>query len=84
MNLVCVSRSRYRDLTREGSADMAVPELLAEIGAKGSYIVPEGGGNVMGMCGCSEILDVVGHYDIIAVCCGTGTTLAGKISCKRV
>ena len=44
------------------------------------YIVPEGGNNRLGAEGCREIVDYLpaaDRYDLVAVPCGTGNTLAG-------
>lgn len=43
------------------------------------YIVPEGGNNLLGAKGCSEILQPYfdESFDIVALPCGTGNTLAG-------
>lgn len=43
------------------------------------HVVPEGGSNLLGVCGCSETLftEDEWYHDIAAVACGTGATLAG-------
>ena len=43
------------------------------------HVVPEGGSNLLGVCGCSETLFTEDEWchDIAAVACGTGATLAG-------
>ncbi len=42
------------------------------------YLIPEGGANVLGVKGCTEIIDDIGiDFDYIFSECGTGTTLAG-------
>lgn len=44
------------------------------------YLVPEGGSNVLGVKGCTEILGLVdGEFDYVCCACGTGATLAGII-----
>ena len=48
------------------------------------HIVPEGGSNDLGIQGCSEILDLIPLQSarkntVIAMACGTGTTLSGLI-----
>ncbi|HEY8402421.1 MAG TPA: pyridoxal-phosphate dependent enzyme [Cytophagaceae bacterium] len=42
------------------------------------FIIPEGGGNVLGAKGCKEIVaEIPEDFDYICCACGTGTTLAG-------
>ena len=43
------------------------------------HVVPEGGSNLLGVCGCSETLasERERNHHIVAVACGTGATLAG-------
>ena len=44
------------------------------------YMVPEGGGNTLGVKGCAEILSEINwQFDTVVAPCGTGTTLAGLI-----
>lgn len=44
----------------------------------GFHMVPEGGANYYGVNGCMEILSNSEHqFDIVALACGTGSTLAG-------
>jgi len=50
-----------------------------------SYIVPEGGGNVLGVRGCMEIAALIGDVavkpvDMVAVAVGSGSTLAGIVA----
>lgn len=40
-------------------------------------IIPEGGCNLDGMRGCTEIIPKNSEFDTICLACGTGTTLAG-------
>ena len=49
------------------------------------YLIPEGGGNVLGVKGCMEIVPLVQQamtkdFDLVALPCGTGSTLAGIIA----
>ncbi|UGQ08917.1 pyridoxal-phosphate dependent enzyme [Yinghuangia sp. ASG 101] len=72
MRLVFVDRETYR---RRGE-----PGLLAELRAEYGdfFLIPEGGSNAHAVRGCAELpaeLDV--PYDLVAVACGTGGTLAG-------
>jgi 1-aminocyclopropane-1-carboxylate deaminase/D-cysteine desulfhydrase-like pyridoxal-dependent ACC family enzyme len=42
------------------------------------YLIPEGGSNMEAVKGCSELVKEINQeMDVIAVCCGTGGTLAG-------
>ncbi|MEA5573637.1 1-aminocyclopropane-1-carboxylate deaminase/D-cysteine desulfhydrase [Calothrix sp. UHCC 0171] len=46
------------------------------------FIIPEGGCNLHGVRGCTEIISnsaplIKGDFDVICLACGTGTTLAG-------
>lgn len=44
------------------------------------YLIPEGGNNILGVKGCTEILENSRvDFDHICCSCGTGTTLAGII-----
>ena len=70
MELRFVSRSEYRD--KGVLIDQLQQEFIEAL------IVPEGGADVLGVMGCTEILkEVEGHFDLICAACGTGTTLAG-------
>jgi 1-aminocyclopropane-1-carboxylate deaminase len=79
MQLVFVSRGEYR---RRHD-----PDYLQALQHRFDpcVIVPEGGANTAGVTGCREIvrlLDASGQgYDLVAVACGTGSTLAG-IACE--
>ncbi|MBS0000338.1 MAG: 1-aminocyclopropane-1-carboxylate deaminase/D-cysteine desulfhydrase, partial [Cyclobacteriaceae bacterium] len=45
------------------------------------YLVPEGGSNVEAVRGCCEIVrEIDQEVDVIAVCCGTGGTMAGILA----
>lgn len=72
MRLVFVDRAAYR---RRGE-----PEFLDELREKYGdfFAIPEGGSNPAAVRGCAELpgeIDV--PYDVVAVACGTGGTLAG-------
>jgi len=70
MELRFVSRSQYRE------KDILIKELKKEF--RNALIIPEGGADVLGVLGCTEILKEVNeHFDVICAACGTGTTLAG-------
>ncbi len=59
-----------------------VDALLADFDRP--YVIPEGGANVDGAAGCSDIVDLLprrgADYSLILLACGTGTTLAGLAS----
>lgn len=76
MELRFLSRSEYRDHKR----------VIAESGIdmEQYYVLPEGGTNELALPGCAEIgLEIKEQFekvpDYIAVCCGTGGTIAGLI-----
>src|SRR5690554_973240 len=74
MTLHYISRGDYRRMDNNG--------ILQKLHEQYShaYIVPEGGSNILGIRGCMEILsEVKDQYDIVAVPCGTGATLAGLV-----
>ncbi|MGH1396294.1 MAG: 1-aminocyclopropane-1-carboxylate deaminase/D-cysteine desulfhydrase [Trichormus sp.] len=74
MQLVYVDRETYRQRN--------TPELYADLRQRFGevFIIPEGGCNLNGVWGCTEILsDVTAKFDTICVACGTATTLAGLI-----
>jgi len=79
MQLHFVSRSEYR---RRHDVDylQAVQERFDPC-----VILPEGAANAAGVKGCREIVSLINaaglDYDVIAVACGTGSTLAG-IACE--
>lgn len=76
MQLHFVSREEYR---QKESADF-IARLKDRFGDF-FYIVPEGGGNALGVKGASEILhgfDALPYTHFMAAC-GTGTTLAGMV-----
>lgn len=76
MQLHFVSREEYR---QKESADF-IAKLKDRFGNY-FYIVPEGGGNALGVKGASEILhgfDASAYTHMMAAC-GTGTTLAGMV-----
>ncbi|MFD7559883.1 1-aminocyclopropane-1-carboxylate deaminase/D-cysteine desulfhydrase [Streptomyces sp. NPDC059835] len=74
MRLHFVTRSEYR-LKAEPEVSA---RLVAEAGASGAYVVPEGGSNALALHGCAELgRELRGAADVVAVACGTGGTLAG-------
>jgi len=76
MQLHFVTRSDYR---RRYDDDF-LADLEQQFGPV--YIVPEGGNNLLGAKGCSEILQpfLEERFDTVAIPCGTGNTLAGVIA----
>ena len=75
MVLEPVSRGVYRQ--KEG--DDEIKSILSSYDRP--YLVPEGGGNTLGVKGASLMLESVDqeNYDIIVVASGTGATVAGLI-----
>lgn len=78
MHLKFVSRESYRNKT----CDKFLSPLKEEFGD--FFLIPEGGSNILGVKGCTEI--VTGLWgerscapDYIVMGCGTGATLAGVI-----
>jgi 1-aminocyclopropane-1-carboxylate deaminase len=72
MKLHFVSRAEYR----EKNEDFFKAWLYDTFGR--FHLIPEGGSNYLGLNGCMEILGKhTKDFDVIAVACGTGATLAG-------
>ncbi|ALF56066.1 1-aminocyclopropane-1-carboxylate deaminase [Nostoc piscinale CENA21] len=71
MQLVYMNRTSYKQRNS--------PELQAELRERYGevFIIPEGGCNLNGVLGCTEILQQAENFDIVCVACGTGTTFAG-------
>ena len=77
MELRFVSRGDYRQLRAYGTYD-GLPDLR-----EGQYWLPEGGRAELALQGVAEIAgEIDKDYDVLAVACGTGTTLAGLIAAK--
>ncbi|MGZ5000216.1 MAG: 1-aminocyclopropane-1-carboxylate deaminase/D-cysteine desulfhydrase [Methylomonas sp.] len=75
MELRFVSRSEYRQL-REYKDHDSLPGLKP-----GEYWLPEGGATELALQGVGESLaEIDMAFDVLAVACGTGTTLAGLIA----
>lgn len=71
MELVYCDRTTYRKRnTKELQTDLK--KRFGEI-----FIIPEGGCNLNGVHGCTEILGNIEAFDTICLACGTATTLAG-------
>jgi len=78
MHLVPLSRSDYR---RKQDRD-----FLEELGVRFGefHLLPEGGSNALALQGCEEIAPLLhwqneGARRLVALCCGTGTTMAGLV-----
>lgn len=76
MELLFVSRAEYK-LKENGPAVQQLVRENSQI-----MILPEGGANEKGVLGCSEIVENVEGFDVCAVACGTGGTLAGMINAR--
>ena len=74
MQLHFVTRSDYRLKTDKSFID----DLHSRFGD--FYLVPEGGSNLEGVRGCTEIVSEIDvPFDFITASCGTGATLAGLV-----
>ncbi len=74
MEIESISRKKY-DTKDSTEFKTMMRELLPEV-----YMIPEGGKGVLGIRGCTEILDGVDEgFDYIACSGGTGTTMAGLL-----
>ncbi|MBU7583315.1 MAG: 1-aminocyclopropane-1-carboxylate deaminase/D-cysteine desulfhydrase [Nostoc sp. TH1S01] len=71
MQLVYLNRASYR---QRNSTELQA-ELRERYGEV--FIIPEGGSNLNGVRGCTEILQQAENFDVVCVACGTGTTFAG-------
>lgn len=71
---------RLHFVSREQYGRKSEPQFLESLqrGFGPAYVIPEGGANVLGVLGCSEIPAAIGlDFDLVACACGTFTTLAG-------
>lgn len=72
MQLFYASRSEYK---KKNSTNFI--ELLKQVFGD-FYLIPEGGGNKLGVKGCQDIVTEIDEdFDYILTDCGTGATLAG-------
>jgi 1-aminocyclopropane-1-carboxylate deaminase len=71
MELVYIDRQTYKKRHTEELQNQ-LKQQFGEV-----FIIPEGGCNLNGMRGCTEILQPVTEFNHICLACGTGTTLAG-------
>ena len=74
MGFCFVSRDEYK-LKEEGESAKIFIKSLSK-----PYVIPEGGANVEGLLGCSEILNESIDFDSVFLACGTGNTSSGVIS----
>ncbi|MBK6277583.1 MAG: pyridoxal-phosphate dependent enzyme [Gammaproteobacteria bacterium] len=78
MHIRHVSRAEYRRRHDPAWVAQVTRELMPAL------VIPEGGDNAEGFAGCRElgrsIAALAGGWDVIALACGTGTTLAGVVA----
>ncbi len=79
MELCFVSRTEYRQRADKDYLDSLLKRF------PNAYLIPEGGGNRLGVEGCQEIVSCLKEktntsYDLICCAVGTGSTLAGIAS----
>ena len=78
MRIRHVSRAEYRRRADPAWVGEVTREFLPAL------VIPEGGDNAEGFAGCRElgrsIAALEGGWDVIALACGTGTTLAGLVA----
>lgn len=78
MRIRHVSRAEYRRRDDPAWVGKVTREFLPAL------VIPEGGDNAEGFAGCRElgrsIAALQGGWDVIALACGTGTTLAGLVA----
>lgn len=73
MSLHFITREEYK---KKNESEFAI-NLNNSL--KNSYIIPEGGSNLLGLKGCEEIIQDF-DFDVVTSACGTGSTLSGIIS----
>lgn len=73
MQLVYVDRQTYRAKDTEAFQQ----DLKARFG--NVFVIPEGGCNLNGVRGCTEIINqgIILDFDVVCLACGTATTLTG-------
>lgn len=79
MKLFPISRSEYRHKHEEHF----IAALRSRFGE--FQLLPEGGSNLLAVRGCEEIADAIRWQSmdrprVVALCCGTGATMAGIVS----
>ena len=79
MRFLYVSRTDYR----KKHTPEFIDKLKEELGD--FYIIPEGGGNKLGVKGCNDIVNEIDiDFNYILTDCGTGATLAGICDVLKV
>ncbi len=79
MSFLYVSRTDYR----KKHTPEFINKLKEELGD--FYIIPEGGGNKLGVKGCNDIVNEIDiDFNYILTDCGTGATLAGICEVLKV
>ncbi|HLO84564.1 MAG TPA: pyridoxal-phosphate dependent enzyme [Nostocaceae cyanobacterium] len=71
MHLVYMDRQTYR----QRNTTTLQKELKQHY--RQVFMIPEGGYNLYGVRGCTEIISDIELFDTVCLACGTGTTLAG-------
>jgi 1-aminocyclopropane-1-carboxylate deaminase len=74
MKIQHLSRGEYEKKDTQQFKDHLVREHGAHL------LIPEGGSNVEGVLGCTEIWQDDWEYDYVFCACGTGTTFAGLVA----
>jgi len=74
MHFCFVPRDEYK-LKENGKTAKAFIGSLSK-----PYVIPEGGANLEGLLGCSEILQESIEFDTLYIACGTGNTISGIVS----
>lgn len=68
------------EITMLSNEEFTAQKTQSGIDQDGFLHIPEGGANDLGVKGCEEILSSIpSETDVIAVACGTGSTLAGLV-----
>ncbi len=71
MQLIYIDRETYRQ-RHTTALQSDLQQRFGEV-----LIVPEGGNNLNGVRGCTEIINNLDIFSTVCLACGTGTTLAG-------
>lgn len=71
MQLVYLDRQTYRQ-RHTIALQQDLQQRFGEV-----FVIPEGGSNLNGLRGCTEIITDKNLFNTICLACGTGTTLAG-------
>lgn len=73
MKLRFVSRANYKLKELSGPFKNLIKDLDKP------FVIPEGGANIFGLQGCTEIISDF-EFDVVTCACGTGNTMSGIIS----